>query len=93
MRLIVAAVAFMICLWPLVGAQSWVANSPDAPLAPAGTPAAAVGAPDASGAGRASADAAAARHAKRTECLKQAKSKKLVGAQKTGYIKDCLASP
>ncbi len=90
MRLFVAAVTLMFFLWPLVGAQSLVANSSDvSPPAPA----AAAGTPDAGGAGRASADAAAALHAKRTECLKQAKVKKLVGAQKTAYVKDCLASP
>jgi hypothetical protein len=35
---------------------------------------------------------AAARHAKRTQCLQQAKSKKLVGAQKAAYIKDCMGA-
>jgi len=35
--------------------------------------------------------AAAARHAKRTACLKEAKAKKLVGSQKNAYIQDCLA--
>jgi len=52
---------------------------PSAPAAPAD-------------AGGASADAAAALHTKRTACLKQAKAKKLVGAQKTAFIKDCVAS-
>jgi len=36
---------------------------------------------------------AAAKHAKRTACLKTAKAKKLVGAQKTAFIKDCVAAP
>ena len=31
--------------------------------------------------------------AKRTACLKQARAKKLVGAQRTAYIKDCTAAP
>jgi hypothetical protein len=44
--------------------------------------------PDASLAGRSD---AAEKHAKRTACLKDAKSKKLVGAQKTAYLKDCMA--
>jgi hypothetical protein len=35
----------------------------------------------------------AARHAKRTECLKQAKAKKLVGEDRAAYIKACLAAP
>jgi hypothetical protein len=87
MRLFVAAVALLICIWPLTGARSLVASSSDAPQ---NIPAPAPGAVDA---GSASADAAAARHAKRTECLKQAKLKKLVGAQKTAFIKDCIANP
>ena len=35
---------------------------------------------------------AAAKHAKRTRCLQQAKAKKLVGAQRTAYVKDCLGA-
>ena len=35
---------------------------------------------------------AAARHAKRTACLKQAKAKKLVGADRNSFVKDCLAA-
>jgi hypothetical protein len=37
--------------------------------------------------------AEAARHAKRTACLKEAKARKLVGANKNSYIKDCLGNP
>jgi hypothetical protein len=33
---------------------------------------------------------AAARHAKRTACIAEAKSKKLVGADRNTYIKNCL---
>jgi hypothetical protein len=36
---------------------------------------------------------AAARHAKRTACLKEAKTRKLVGAQKSAYLKACFAAP
>ena len=36
---------------------------------------------------------AAAKHAKRTACIKNAKAKKLVGAQKTAFIKECMAAP
>lgn len=36
---------------------------------------------------------AAAKHAKRTACLKDAKAKKLVGAEKTTYLKNCMAEP
>jgi hypothetical protein len=36
---------------------------------------------------------AAAKHAKRTACLKDAKTKKLVGAEKTSFLKSCIAAP
>jgi len=36
---------------------------------------------------------AAARHAKRTACLKEAKTRKLVGAQKTAFLKTCFTAP
>jgi hypothetical protein len=36
---------------------------------------------------------AAAKHAKRTACLKDAKSKKLVGAEKNAFVKNCIAAP
>jgi hypothetical protein len=36
---------------------------------------------------------AAAKHAKRTACLKEAKTKKLVGADKTIFLKGCIAAP
>jgi hypothetical protein len=35
---------------------------------------------------------AAAKHAKRTACLKDAKTKKLVGADKTAFLKSCIAA-
>jgi hypothetical protein len=36
---------------------------------------------------------AAEKHVKRTACVKDAKAKKLVGAQRNAYIKSCVASP
>ena len=36
---------------------------------------------------------AAAKHLKRTACLKEAKTKKLIGAEKTAFLKNCLDSP
>jgi hypothetical protein len=36
---------------------------------------------------------AAAKHAKRTACLQEARSKKLVGAARTAYVKNCVANP
>jgi hypothetical protein len=35
----------------------------------------------------------AVKHTKRTACLKNAKIKKLVGADKTAYIKNCMDTP
>jgi psiF repeat len=35
-------------------------------------------------------DEAAEKHAKRTACLKNAKAKKLVGAQRGAFVKTCL---
>jgi hypothetical protein len=37
-------------------------------------------------------DDAAVKHAKRTACLKDAKAKKLVGAQKAAFLKHCVAT-
>ncbi len=36
---------------------------------------------------------APARHARRTACLKEAKTKKLVGAQRSAYVKNCMGAP
>ena len=44
-------------------------------------------------AGEPAAGDAAAKHAKRTACLKDAKSKKLVGAEKNAFVKNCTAAP
>jgi hypothetical protein len=62
-----------------------------APAAPAAAPAAA--APTGTPAALAADNDAAAKHAKRTACRKNAKVKKLVGDQKTTYIKNCVAAP
>jgi hypothetical protein len=35
---------------------------------------------------------AAAKHVKRTACLKEAKTKKLIGAEKTAFLKSCIES-
>jgi hypothetical protein len=86
MRFSAAAMAgAMTCsmlLWPLVDAGA--GQAPATPAAPA-----AVTPPDPN----APASDAAARHAKRTGCLKQAKAKKLVGAAKASFVKSCLAAP
>jgi hypothetical protein len=81
----VPAVALLIALSALAG--SWAAQPP----ATATTPAAA---PPPPAAATSNADnEAAARHAKRTACINQARAKKLVGAQKTAYIKGCIGAP
>jgi hypothetical protein len=74
-----SAIACSLMLTPLVGAGTGpVPATPDAVAPPDPNPTG----PD-----------AAARHAKRTACLKQAKTRKLVGAAKTSFIKSCLAAP
>jgi hypothetical protein len=83
MRVLIPAMT--VCLLLLAGGS--VASTSAAqsqPAAPAQAPVAAPGTPD---------NDAAAKHAKRTVCLKQARAKKLVGAQRTAYIKDCTAAP
>ena len=86
MRFHLPAVAVSLCIMPM---SVMLAGAPAAPkpAAPAATPATTSSA-------AANADAfaahAAARHAKRTECLKEAKTKKLVGANKDAYVKDCV---
>lgn len=54
-----------------------------------GTPPAPAEAPSAD----AGASADAARHVKRTACIKEARAKKLLGAQRNAYIKSCVAAP
>jgi len=36
---------------------------------------------------------AAARHVKRTACLKEAKARKLIGAERTTFLKTCIDAP
>lgn len=69
-------------------ASCWAAGlAPAAPVQQTRPPSATAAAPTAAD------NEAAAKHAKRTLCRKQAKSKKLVGAHKTTYIKDCMSAP
>jgi len=68
---------------PSAAAPSATAPSATAPSAATVTPATA---------GPAASDAAA-KHAKRTACLQDAKTKKLVGAEKTAFLRDCIAAP
>jgi hypothetical protein len=70
---------------PVTGTSAPAAPAAQAPAAPA---AAAIPA-----AGTSADGDAAAKHAKRTACLKNAKTQKLVGAKKTAFVKDCVAAP
>lgn len=83
MRFYLPAVAVCLCIMPL---RMILAAPPAAPkpVAPAAT------SPPSSAAADAFNAQAAARHAKRTECLKQAKEKKLVGSNRDAYVKECV---
>lgn len=78
-----------------VAAAAWLATStpastqtPAANPSPTTTPAPATAPPPLALSGD-----AAAKHAKRTACLKEAKTKKLVGADKTTFLRTCIAAP
>jgi|HubBroStandDraft_1064217.scaffolds.fasta_scaffold845659_1 hypothetical protein len=92
MRSLFPAVALLLILWSIAGTRALSTVQSDE--APASTPAepAKPAAPATTPPSSADNDAAA-KHAKRTACLKQARAKKLVGAQKTAFIKDCAAAP
>ncbi len=88
MRLSLPAIALSVCVAPFgpatAGPSGDVPKTPAPKTAPAPAAAPSTPSPDMSD--------AAARHAKRTTCLKQAKAKKLVGAEKNSFIKDCVAA-
>jgi hypothetical protein len=85
MRLTLPAIALSVCVSPFglaaAGPSGDVAKTASPKAVPATAPP-----PDAP------ASDAAARHAKRTACLKEAKARKLVGAEKNSFIKDCAAA-
>ena len=84
MRLSPTAVTLSICV-SLVGlAALGSAGDPTKSASPRASPA--LTAPTSA------ASEAAARHAKRTACVKQAKARKLVGAEKNSFIKNCVAA-
>ena len=86
MRFATLAAAVVLSLSAVAGvaaaepalADAPLANAPAAAVAASGTPAA-IPPSD-----------AAAKHAKRTACLKSARAKKLVGADKTSFLKICI---
>jgi psiF repeat len=81
MRAAFRASALCLCL-SVVAIQATPSQTPTSSAAPGATPAATTAADD-----------AAAKHAKRTACLAQAKAQKLVGAEKTAYLKSCIDAP
>ena len=74
---------------PAAPAATPSAATPSAAAPPAAAPPAVAAATS----GTAADNDAAAKHAKRTACLKNAKAKKLVGPQKTAFIKECVGAP
>ncbi len=84
-----STVAAAVCLTLSVAAA---ASPPQSADAPAGAASAAATAASGTPAAAPPSDAAA-RHAKRTACLKDAKAKKLLGADKTSFLKTCIAAP
>ena len=78
MRLALAATALCFSFLVLAALPATPQASPPAATAPSATQVA---------------NDAAARHAKRTSCLKEAKSRKLIGAEKTAFLKQCMDAP
>jgi len=82
----------VLCLSLLPFAGVLAAAAPPGAATP--TPVAAKSSPAATRpAATQAADAAAKKHAKRTACLKNARAKKLMGADKTSFLKTCIAAP
>jgi hypothetical protein len=79
-----ATAVSLCCLAPL--GLGWTAPQPPPAKAPASAPASTPSSDT-------FAAQAAARHAKRTACLKEARSKRLMGAARDSYVKDCIAAP
>jgi hypothetical protein len=101
MRFSTVAAAVCLSLLPMAGGFAATPPQTRGDVQGTGTPAPATAATatavpaaakSASVPGTPSSDAAA-KHAKRTACLKDAKTKKLVGAEKTEFLKNCIAAP
>jgi len=83
-----AFAAGALCLGILVFAVQPASSQTPASQTPAVQTPAASSPPAAASAGD-----AAAKHAKRTACLKESKARKLVGAEKTAFLKECIGTP
>jgi hypothetical protein len=91
-RLVTVAAGMCLGLFQVAAAIG--ATPPASPAAAPVAAASAANTPTANAsAGEAAAGDAAAKHAKRTACLKDAKTKKLVGAEKNAFVKHCIAVP
>jgi hypothetical protein len=90
-----AALAAVLCLslWAMAEGFSDAPAAPPSTAAPAVAASATPSATASTAASAASSGDAAAKHAKRTACLKDAKTKKLVGPEKTSFLKSCIAAP
>ena len=84
------ALASMIGGW-LIAAAAAPGAAPAKPPAPATAPLPAAAQKPAAAPAPIDNDAPA-RHTKRTACLKAAKTKKLVGAHRTAYVKECMGA-
>ncbi len=95
MRAFLPAILACLALGSVVSgwliAAAVAGGSPDRPSAPASAPVSAAQRPAA--APSPIDNDAPARHARRTACLKDAKAKKLLGAQRAAYVKNCMGSP
>jgi hypothetical protein len=89
MRVAFAASALCLAL-SVVAIQATPSQTPASSTPASAGPASAQAATPAAAA---AADDAAAKHAKRTACLADAKARKLVGADKTAYLKSCIDAP
>jgi len=81
------ALASVLSGWLIAAAAG---GSTDKIAAPASAPVTAAQKP--AGAAAPVDNDAPARHARRTACLKEAKARKLVGARRTTYVKDCMGA-
>jgi len=96
MRMFLPAVLTCLALASMIGGRLIAATAGGSPAkipAPASPPPTTAPRPTPAPAAGSSIDNdAPARHARRTACLKDAKSKKLVGAQRDAYVKDCVGA-
>jgi hypothetical protein len=93
MRTLLPAILTCLALAVVMGGWVIVAAVTGAGLrAEASAPPAPVQKPAPATAGSSIDNEAPARHARRTACLKDAKTKKLVGAQRNAYVKSCMGA-